>query len=77
MFVHFQARTRACGLGNQPLPDFRPPQVGITRFTWALPMRGTARANPSRGPGGLSQVFRNYTATDPFPLLANAHSGDL
>ena len=48
--VCVQALTRACGLGSQPLPDLRPPQVGITRFTWALPMRGAVRADPPMPP---------------------------
>ena len=70
MFVYVQALTRACGLGSQPLPDLRPPQVGITRFTWALPMRGTVRADPSRGPVGLSRALRSYTVMVPFRLRA-------
>ena len=66
--VCVQALTRACGLGSQPLPDLRPPQVGITRFTWALPMRGAVRADPPMGPGGLSQAFHCDTIRNPLPL---------
>ena len=66
--VYVQALTHPCGLGGQPFPDLRPPQVGITRFTWALPMRGAVRADPSWGPGSLSQASHSYTVTDPSSL---------
>ena len=66
--VYVQALTRTCGWGGQPLPDLRPPQVGITRFTWALPMRGAVKADPSWGPGSLSQASHSYTVTNPSSL---------